>query len=72
MNETLAHQLKEAGYRTGVAGKYHLMPVEDEVSLEDTDVAKEYAHAAGFDWAGGLYAHNMMHAGKNPWITPGI
>lgn len=64
VNETLPRELREAGFRTGVAGKWHLTPVEQEAGVENADKAKKYAYAAGFDWAGGFYEHNIRFSAR--------
>jgi len=52
--QTLAHQLKQAGYATGISGKWHLAKLEDD---------PQHPHRMGFD----QYCFFGWHEGPRFW-----
>jgi len=53
----LAAALKDAGYRTGMVGKWHLSKFDG--NTYDYDAAVETVQACGFDFVDALYIENM-------------
>ena len=53
--------MRKAGYRTGAAGKWHLRELTDGLGVDflDYPLLQKKVLRAGFDWADGLYDHNI-------------
>ena len=58
-DENLAQAMRKVGYRTGAAGKWHLGR-EGNNPWADYDKLQDEVKDSGFDWADGLYAHNLF------------
>lgn len=70
----VASALRDAGYTTGMVGKWHLLSPEDGGSFNTSyEVLTELVRSTGFDYVDGLYITNIMPGGSfshnMEWVT---
>lgn len=67
---TIAQMLQDAGYNTGMVGKFHEMNVDGLLGQNYSDWV-EHIQQNGFDYAASLYLENVYKYHNQDWINKG-
>lgn len=67
---TIGQMLQEAGYNTGMVGKFHEMNVDGLLGKNYSDWV-EHIQKQGFDYAASLYLENVYKYHNQDWINKG-
>ena len=66
-SNTVAQELQNAGYKTGLVGKVHAMKAEGNSYSEQVESLKSH----GFDYVSSIYTGNDYDSHNQDWITQG-